>query len=321
MKTSFLALTALVTAARAAPANKTHEVAPAGNVTATLVHGPPYFSVYADVGITTTTWPSAAQLGKWNDFVIAFWLARTNGPFDTAAVWASFVPETRQFILDQYHAAGKTIRVTLFGSTDFPLQIGANPVTIANEVAAFVKNNQLDGVDIDYEDSPSFENPNGGGEQFLITLTTALRQQLPAGQYIISHAPQAPYFTTDGRYPNGAYLTVHRQVGNLIDFYNVQYYNQGPGLYESCATTLTSSSGSIAGTSVADIIRSGVPASKIVVGKPGIVPDDANNGFIPPATLGQCISALSPAAKPGGVMAWQWIHAQADWIAAASGNL
>jgi hypothetical protein len=39
----------------------------------------------------------------------------------------------------------------------------------------------------------------------------------------LTHAPIAPWFSTNStRYPSGAYRTVHKNVGNLIDWYNVQ---------------------------------------------------------------------------------------------------
>ena len=39
-------------------------------------------------------------------------------------------------------------------------------------------------------------------------------------------APQAPYFSST-HYKNGAMLTVHAAVGDQIDWYNIQFYNQG----------------------------------------------------------------------------------------------
>jgi len=36
-------------------------------------------------------------------------------------------------------------------ATDAPTSIGADPTTVANNVAAFVKEFDLDGVDVDYE--------------------------------------------------------------------------------------------------------------------------------------------------------------------------
>jgi chitinase len=275
------------------------------------------FSVYADEGISADAWPKASDLGKWNDLLLAFYLTDGRGAFDTSAVWAGLGNDTKQSIVDDYHAAGKKIRVSVFGATDFPLTRGGDPNAIASELASFVTSNNLDGVDIDYEDSASF-NANGDGETFLINLTKALRSALPSPQYTISHAPQSPYFTSAGWYPQGAYVKVDKEVGSMIDFYNIQYYNQGQGMYEDCTSLFTGGGTTIAGTSVTEIINSGIPASKVIVGKPGSA-GDASNGVMDPATLGGCISSSS--VKPGGVMSWQWKTAKADWIEAANGGL
>jgi chitinase len=50
--------------------------------------------------------------------------------------------------------------------------------------------------------------------------------------HVISHAPQAPYFAGN-HYKNGGYQTVHAKVGNLIDFYNIQFYNQEATTYDT----------------------------------------------------------------------------------------
>ena len=43
--------------------------------------------------------------------------------------------------------------ISAFGSTQFPTTAGLDPVQTANKLADFVLNNNLDGVDIDYEDN------------------------------------------------------------------------------------------------------------------------------------------------------------------------
>lgn len=70
----------------------------------------------------------------------------------------------------------------------------------------------------------------GKGEAWLVTFTKTLRNLLPNA--IITHAPQAPYFKNT-YYPKGGYVTVDKQVGSLIDFYNVQFYNQGNTQYNT----------------------------------------------------------------------------------------
>jgi hypothetical protein len=46
----------------------------------------------------------------------------------------------------------------------------------------------LDGADIDYEDFTAFENDNGDGVTWLIDFTKEMRNKLPVGNYILTHA-------------------------------------------------------------------------------------------------------------------------------------
>lgn len=41
--------------------------------------------------------------------------------------------------------------ISAFGSTDVPTSTGADPIATANTIAAWVKEFDMDGVDIDYE--------------------------------------------------------------------------------------------------------------------------------------------------------------------------
>ncbi len=76
---------------------------------------------------------------------------------------------------------------------------------------------QYDGVDIDWEEGYLF-NSAGDGEIWLQTLTNTLDNILNpiTKNYLITHAPQAPYFMgrTLNQYPQGGYLTIHNNVGN-----------------------------------------------------------------------------------------------------------
>ncbi|KAJ3073800.1 hypothetical protein HDU98_000651 [Podochytrium sp. JEL0797] len=117
---------------------------------------------------------------KYNIFVFNFW------PSDFLKSWIDTKP---------FQAAGQKVVISA-------------AINDALLLSKFVIANDLDSVDIDFEDAYSF-----GGEQWLITL-------LPSPRYIISHASQAPYFSP-AVYPNGAYFTVDKADGNLIDFYNV----------------------------------------------------------------------------------------------------
>lgn len=121
---------------------------------------------------------------------------------------------------------------------------------------------------------------------------------MPAGQYIITHAPVAPWFSPI--YTAGAYTKVHAQVGSLIDWYNVQFYNQGTTEYTTCSGLLTSSSSAWPNTAVFQIASTaGVPLNKIVIGKPGTT-SDASNGYVDPGTLAGCLSQGKSSGWTGG---------------------
>lgn len=74
------------------------------------------------------------------------------------------------------------------------------------------------------------------GEAWLVAFQRELRRLLPR-PYIITHAPLAPWFTSAAVYKSGAYVAVNQLVGDTIDFYNVQYYNQGDGVYTDCTVS------------------------------------------------------------------------------------
>jgi hypothetical protein len=66
----------------------------------------------------------------------------------------------------------------------------------------------------------------------------------------------------------------------LINFYNVQFYNQEDSKYDTYAELFNSATGKFSKTSVNEIVKRGVPAKKIVVGKPVLPTDASNTGWI-----------------------------------------
>lgn len=114
------------------------------------------------------------------------------------------------------------------GSTETPTSNGVSASSLATTHAAFVKDNNLQGIDVDYEDMDAMNKADGSAEAWLTTYTKTLNSILnPSGArtYIITHAPVAPWFSP--MYKAGAYTLVNKNVGSMIDFYNVQFYNQG----------------------------------------------------------------------------------------------
>ncbi|GJJ14641.1 hypothetical protein Clacol_008907 [Clathrus columnatus] len=270
----------------------------------------PRFVIYSDLSVSGGALPDASAFKGYNVVNLAFLLS--SGPADQAAAWSSLSESDRSSIKSSYNAAGIKLMVSAFGSTDTPTSSGTDPTQLAQTMATFVKNNGLDGIDIDYEDFNAISA--GTAVNWLSTFTKALRDNLPAGQYTISHAPVAPWFSPSLGAP---YLEVDKQVGSLIDFYNVQFYNQGSA-YTTCSGLFDSSS-EFPGSSVQEIAQAGVPLDKIVMGKPAEAAD-TSTGFVDTQTLAQCVSQGKGQGWNGGVMVWQYPHADSSWIETVRGS-
>ncbi|KAL4065918.1 glycoside hydrolase family 18 protein [Scleroderma yunnanense] len=270
----------------------------------------PHWVIYSDKWVSGENGPpSVDAITGYNVFALSFWLLY--GPADQAQEWASLDAGTRSSIKSSYASAGISLIVSAFGSTDTPTSSGADPTTTANNLAAWVKQYDLDGVDIDYEDFNAINAQDSSAENWLATFTTALRAQLPQGQYIVTHAPVAPWFSPI--YKSGAYLTVDKTVGSLIDWYNVQFYNQGVNEYTTCSGLLDTSSSTWPSSAVFQIAAAGVSLNKIVIGKPATTAD-ASNGYMDPSTLAGCLSTAKNQGWDAGVMVWQYPDAGSDWI-------
>ena len=103
-------------------------------------------------------------------------------------------------------------------------------------------------------------------------------------------------------------MTIHKAVGNLIDFYNVQFYNQGDTKYDSYNGLFTESGSVFSGTSVTEIIKRGIPSNKIVIGKPVTPGDAANTGYVRSDDLGQWVATGYQSLKwYAGIMYWQYV--------------
>ncbi|KAI5122931.1 hypothetical protein M0805_007609 [Coniferiporia weirii] len=267
----------------------------------------PQFVIYSDAWVTGAL-PDVSDVEGYTVFALSFLVS--TGPVDQAQAWASLDSSTRQSLKSKYNAAGIKVIVSAFGSTETPTTSGQDATTLANTMAKFVKDNNLDGIDIDYEDEAAMNAGDGKAEEWLETFTKTLRSQLPQGQYILTHAPLAPWFSTSG-YKSGAYLTVNKNVGDMIDWYNIQFYNQND--YTDCTSLLTKSSSTWPQTSVFEIAASGVELNKLVIGKPATA-KDASNGFIDTTTLATCLSQAKQKNWNAGAMVWEYPDANAAWI-------
>src|SRR5262249_24385125 len=125
--------------------------------------------------------------------------------------------------------AGKNVLIS-FGGATFPSfaykSYARNVNGLVNQmINNFVTPYGFNGVDIDFEDSSAFmTGVPYDGIGFLISLTNGLAQALPAGQNIITHAPQTPYWDPSAGY-NDAYTKIWQQVSNKITWINNQFYD------------------------------------------------------------------------------------------------
>ncbi|KZP24609.1 glycoside hydrolase family 18 protein [Athelia psychrophila] len=276
----------------------------------------PHFVIYSDEYVTGTT-PNVSAVAGYNVFALSFWLI--SGAADQALGFTELTADEQSSVLSTYHAAGIDVIVSAFGATDTPTTSGADPTDTANTLAAWVKKYNLDGVDVDYEDEAAFNGGTGSAEKWLITFFTALRAALPSSGYIITGAPLAPWFQPDGRWGGGGMLLVDTKVGSLIDWYNVQFYNQGSTEYTTCDGLLKKSSTAWPQTSLFEIAASGVPQDKLVIGKPATAAT-ATNGYIAPSALAGCVQTAAGQGWNGGVMVWEFPEAAASWISTVRGS-
>ena len=125
--------------------------------------------------------------------------------------------------------------------------------------------------------------------------------------HIVTHCPQAPYFKGE-YYKNGGYVTVNKQVGDLINFYLIQFYNQGDSTYNTYYDLFVHDNGTtFGGTAVSEINARGVPLQKLVVTKPVLVNDATNTGYMAAADLGSAVvQAYNTYGWYAGIGHWQY---------------
>ena len=222
--------------------------------------------------------------------ILAFLVPGTTDPtrIEASGNLASVWPD-----VPALQAAGKKVMISFGGGTishQAYQQLSADVPGLARQIADFVTERDLDGVDIDFEDTAGFERGAAyDGVAFLTSLTRELAAALPAGRQLISHAPQPPYLSPS--FEGGPYLKVLREAGDAISWINLQFYNnpgfQDPGQitglpgkpFVSSVTGLAQGAGGVTW-----------PVAKTVIGKP-VAQVDAHTGYLPVADLVQQVVA------------------------------
>ncbi|CAO1638205.1 unnamed protein product [Sympodiomycopsis kandeliae] len=246
--------------------------------------------------------PDPSHIEGFNVVNLAFY-THNGGGEGAITKWVKASDEARREIKQKYADAGISLMVAVGGESDKPQSSGISGADYAKKVAAFVKKYQLDGVDLDYEEFDLFEKKKS--VKWLVNFTNTLRQEL-GWDYWITHAPIAPWFSQDS-YKSASYVDVERQTNDAIDWYNIQYYNQGKNAYTTCKSLYwDSTSTGYKGTSISEIHKQGkIPNEKLIIGKPG-AKNLASNGWMSPADIGKCVAEGIQDGWKGGVMYWEY---------------
>lgn len=232
----------------------------------------------------------------YTDILFSFWQDPTNGVIGAAEATVSN-PEIIQFLKN------KNKKCILAAGGEYLNPLNYDPKNYGTALANFAIQHQFDGVDLDIEniamDSQTI--------QWLVDTTITVHQVSKEKNYPlqISHAPQAPYFMF-----NGGYSEIETRTNGIIDYYNIQYYNQGNWeyqSYENYSSLFDEQYNAIKNpTSTQSILKQGVPAHKLIIGKP-ITPADVNNtGYIPINKFENILNeAIINKVEFGGIMGWK----------------
>jgi chitinase len=222
--------------------------------------------------------------------------------FGDSTVFGKTKAEIQQNLKAKYNNGKVQILVSAFGPQEMPTSSGYSWQDCANGLASFVLDNNLDGCDINWQDTSALSD--GSGSKWLNSFQSHLRKLLP--NHTIVHSPMAGYFNPVA-FSKGSYLDVNTQEAKSINFYNIQYYNQGTSKYNNYTEIFLQSSGAHPSTSVAELVRVGVQQSKIVIGKPIAPSDITGSGWIDTGALGLYISqAYDDFQWFSGVALWQY---------------
>lgn len=122
----------------------------------------PISSILASLGV-----PGYSQQTSYNYISLDLWTF-TYGASSVSSVWSdpitylgtgsglgSTKSQIQASLISRYHTAGIKVLVSAFGSIEQPCTRGFNASAVAKKLAIFVRDNNLDGVDVEYNDDYS----------------------------------------------------------------------------------------------------------------------------------------------------------------------
>lgn len=240
----------------------------------------------------------------YTDINLAFLLPNADNPLElelagAIAATSTTLTQTTKQAISTLQKSGKQVLLSFGGGTvasETYHQLAGNETELAANIGHFITDNELDGVDIDFEDTGAFTgSADYSGVNFLVNLTKALREILPSPQYLLTHTPQPPYLESGN--PMGGYVQVMAEAGEDIDWLNVQFYNNPP--WSANPQEIVSSYEKYAQLS-------GLNAKKLLIGLP-VTEHDASSGYMPIAEIiSDVICPVLEKDTLGGMMNWQF---------------
>jgi hypothetical protein len=206
---------------------------------------------------------------------------------DMAAIWLNMSTAQQQTIIAYADANQTIIMISDGGASNYLAPYTSDGGTAyGTQVATLVKGNNLHGLDFDLEAFGTYDDLIN----YVPNAHNAARNIL-GPEFIISHAPQAPYFSAVSTFGNGTssgYADIYTMCDNIA-FFNIQYYNQYYIIYTTYETIfeMADPANIPDNQAVLQIVNQNIPWSKIVVGKYMLDGAEAeqfygNNGYVPP---------------------------------------
>jgi chitinase len=177
--------------------------------------------------------PTMEQTNQYTHILVSFAVTyqynAAKNICDTSCTIGSPVPicnnSPNQALVDAWQAAGKKVILSFGGAGMGGSWAGDNndcweycfgkEEYVLSQLETIVATQGFDGVDIDYE----YHYDSQDQQDFLRTVTTGLRNALPAGK-LITHAPMEPDMNM-----GTAYYNILKDVEADLDFIMPQYYN------------------------------------------------------------------------------------------------
>lgn len=228
----------------------------------------------------------------YTDLLFSYWQDPNTGVLGAAEA-AVVYPEIISFLKSKHR------KCILSAGGEYLNPLDFDAIEFGTKLANFAITHKFDGVDLDIENIQM----NSECIQWLSDVTLAVNDLcIQKNSHLqISHAPQAPFFNE-----YEGYAEVEKNTYGIIDYYNIQYYNQGSEDYSNYSSMFEEQYEGINNpTSILSIVEQGIPGEKLVVGKPITERDVNNTGYITQSELIEIIEQANNNQMPyGGIVGW-----------------